>query len=63
MKLGAGERRINYRMRDAAFGRQRYWNEPIPIYYKDGVPYGLPESELPLVLPEVDKFLTSFSLQ
>lgn len=56
-KLGAGERRINYRLRDAAFGRQRYWGEPIPIYYKDGVPYALPESELPLKLPEVDKFL------
>ncbi|QQR84857.1 MAG: leucine--tRNA ligase [Flavobacteriales bacterium] len=56
-KLGAGERRINFRLRDAAFGRQRYWGEPIPIYYKDGVPYALPEGELPLVLPEVDKFL------
>jgi len=56
-KLGAGERRINYRLRDAAFGRQRYWGEPIPIYYKDGVPCALPESELPLRLPEVDKFL------
>ncbi|MBK9176399.1 MAG: leucine--tRNA ligase [Flavobacteriales bacterium] len=56
-KLGAGERRINFRLRDAAFGRQRYWGEPIPIYYKDGVPYALPESELPLKLPEVDKFL------
>ena len=53
----AGERRINYRLRDAAFGRQRYWGEPIPIYYKEGVPYALPESELPLKLPEVDKFL------
>jgi leucyl-tRNA synthetase len=57
VKRGAGERRINYRLRDAAFGRQRYWGEPIPIYYKDGVPYALPESELPLKLPEVDKFL------
>jgi leucyl-tRNA synthetase len=57
VKLGAGERRINFRLRDAAFGRQRYWGEPIPIYYKDGIPYALPESELPLVLPEVDKFL------
>lgn len=56
-KLGAGARRINFRLRDAAFGRQRYWGEPIPIYYKDGVPYALPESELPLKLPEVDKFL------
>jgi len=57
VKLGAGERRINYRLRDAAFGRQRYWGEPIPVYYKDGVPYTIPENELPLVLPEVDKFL------
>lgn len=56
-KLGAGEGRINYRLRDAAFGRQRYWGEPIPIYYKDDIPYPLPESALPLVLPEVDKFL------
>lgn len=56
-KLGAGEGRINYRLRDAAFGRQRYWGEPIPIYYKDGIPHPLPERELPLVLPEVDKFL------
>ncbi len=54
---GAGTRRLNFRLRDAAFGRQRYWGEPIPIYYKDGIPYPLPESELPLVLPEVDKFL------
>ncbi|MFZ1331069.1 MAG: class I tRNA ligase family protein, partial [Flavobacteriales bacterium] len=56
-KLNAGDGRINYRLRDAAFGRQRYWGEPIPIYYKDDIPYPLPESELPLVLPEVDKFL------
>ncbi len=53
---GVGERRINYRLRDAAFGRQRYWGEPIPIYYKDGVPYALPESELPLKLPEIDRY-------
>lgn len=56
-RLGRGERRINYRLRDAAFGRQRYWGEPIPIYYKDGIPHPLPESALPLELPEVDKFL------
>ncbi|MEZ4757362.1 MAG: class I tRNA ligase family protein [Flavobacteriales bacterium] len=56
-KLGAGEGRINFRLRDAAFGRQRYWGEPIPIYYQDGIPYPLPERELPLKLPEVDKFL------
>ncbi|MBK8947295.1 MAG: leucine--tRNA ligase [Flavobacteriales bacterium] len=56
-KLGAGEGRVNFRLRDAAFGRQRYWGEPIPIYYQDGIPYPLPESELPLKLPEVDKFL------
>jgi len=52
-----GEKRINYRLRDAVFGRQRYWGEPIPIFYKDGIPYPLPESELPLILPEIDKFL------
>jgi len=56
VKLGAGERRINFRLRDAAFGRQRYWGEPIPIYYKDGVPLALPESALPLELPAIDKF-------
>jgi leucyl-tRNA synthetase len=56
-KKNIGKGRINYRLRDAVFGRQRYWGEPIPVYYKDGVPYPLPENELPLVLPEVDKFL------
>ncbi len=44
-------------MRDAGFGRQRFWGEPIPIYYKDGIPHALDQSELPLVLPEVDKYL------
>lgn len=56
-KQNLGKGKINYRLRDAVFGRQRYWGEPIPIYYKDGIPHALPESELPLVLPEVDKFL------
>ncbi|MBR1991456.1 MAG: class I tRNA ligase family protein, partial [Bacteroidales bacterium] len=48
---------VNYRLRDAIFSRQRYWGEPFPIYYKDGVPYALPEDKLPLLLPEVDKYL------
>lgn len=52
-----GKGKTNYRLRDAVFGRQRYWGEPIPVYYKDGIPHVMPENELPLVLPEVDKFL------
>lgn len=52
-----GKKKINFRLRDAVFGRQRYWGEPIPIYYKDGIPYALSDNELPLVLPEVDKYL------
>ncbi|HEU4719503.1 MAG TPA: class I tRNA ligase family protein [Bacteroidia bacterium] len=55
-KRGLGKGKVNYRLRDAAFGRQRYWGEPIPVYYKDGIPHPLPENELPLVLPEIDKF-------
>ncbi|MBL8000768.1 MAG: leucine--tRNA ligase [Flavobacteriales bacterium] len=55
--LGRGEGRINYRLRDAAFGRQRYWGEPIPVYYENGLPRTLPEERLPLELPAVDKFL------
>ena len=47
---------MNFRLRDAIFGRQRYWGEPIPIYYKDGTAYPLPESELPLVLPDIDEY-------
>ncbi|MCF8232155.1 MAG: leucine--tRNA ligase [Bacteroidales bacterium] len=53
---GIGYGTVNYRLRDAIFSRQRYWGEPFPIYYKDGVPYPLNESELPLELPEVDKY-------
>ncbi|MDO4736352.1 MAG: class I tRNA ligase family protein, partial [Bacteroidia bacterium] len=56
-KLGIGRRKINYRLRDAIFSRQRYWGEPFPIYYKDGIATPIPEDELPLQLPEVDKFL------
>lgn len=55
---GLGKGRTNYRLRDAIFGRQRYWGEPIPVYYaEDGIPKVLDETELPLVLPEVDKYL------
>ncbi len=56
-ELGIGIRKINYRLRDAIFSRQRYWGEPIPIYYKENIPYTLDEKDLPLKLPEVDKYL------
>lgn len=56
-KRGIGYRKINFRLRDAIFSRQRYWGEPFPIYYKDGMPYTLNEEDLPLELPEVDKYL------
>lgn len=52
-----GSRKINYRLRDAIFSRQRYWGEPFPIYYKDDIPYPLDESKLPLELPPVDSYL------
>lgn len=52
-----GKVKINYRIRDAIFSRQRYWGEPFPVYYKDGMPYMLPLEALPLKLPEVDKYL------
>ena len=51
-----GTRQINYRLRDAIFSRQRYWGEPFPIYFKDGVPYPLEEKDLPLELPKVDVY-------
>ena len=54
---GIGKVKVNYRLRDAIFSRQRYWGEPFPVYYKDGVPQMMDESKLPLLLPEVDKFL------
>ena len=54
---GLGKVKVNYRLRDAIFSRQRYWGEPFPVYYKDGVPQMLDESHLPLLLPEVDKYL------
>jgi len=54
---GIGTYQINYRLRDAIFSRQRYWGEPFPVYYKNGMPYTLDEKDLPLKLPEVDKFL------
>lgn len=56
---GLGHRKTNYRLRDAIFSRQRYWGEPFPIYYKDGIPTPLPESELPLRLPEIDSYRPS----
>ncbi len=55
-RRGLGKLKINYRLRDAIFSRQRYWGEPIPIYYKDGIATALPFEELPLRLPEVDDF-------
>ncbi|MDD3687812.1 MAG: leucine--tRNA ligase, partial [Bacteroidales bacterium] len=57
VELGIGERKINFRLRDAIFSRQRYWGEPFPIYYKENVPQALSIEELPLELPEVDKYL------
>jgi len=60
-ELGAGKAKVNFRMRDAIFGRQRYWGEPVPVYFKDGLPQLIDENELPLVLPEVDKYLPTES--
>ncbi|MBF9239608.1 leucine--tRNA ligase [Hymenobacter sp. BT683] len=53
---GLGKGKVNFRLRDSIFGRQRYWGEPIPIYYKDGTAYGIAETDLPLVLPEINEY-------
>ena len=54
---GIGRVKVNYRLRDAIFSRQRYWGEPFPVYYKEGIPQVLPVESLPLQLPEIDKYL------
>ena len=60
-KHGIGRRKVNYRLRDAIFSRQRYWGEPFPVYFKDGIATPMPLEALPLELPEVDKFLPTES--
>ncbi|TAE00776.1 MAG: leucine--tRNA ligase [Bacteroidetes bacterium] len=55
-ELGVGTAKINYKMHNAVFGRQRYWGEPIPVYYENGIPKLIDSSELPLVLPEIDQY-------
>ena len=54
---GAGKAKVNYRLRDAVFSRQRYWGEPFPIYYQDGLPQVIEQQYLPILLPEVEKYL------
>ncbi|MGB3779497.1 MAG: leucine--tRNA ligase [Tunicatimonas sp.] len=54
---GVGQAKVNYRLRDAVFSRQRYWGEPVPVYFKDDIPYLIDEKDLPLELPEVDEYL------
>lgn len=54
--MGIGVRKVNFRMRDAIFGRQRYWGEPFPVYYKDGLPQLVANNELPVTLPEIDEY-------
>lgn len=56
-KIGAGRGKTNYRLRDAVFSRQRYWGEPFPVYYKDGIPEMIATEHLPITLPEVEKYL------
>ncbi len=60
-EMGIGKVKVNYRLRDAIFSRQRYWGEPFPVYYKDGIPQMMPDEALPLLLPEVDKYLPTES--
>jgi leucyl-tRNA synthetase len=60
-KIGRGKGKINYRLRDAVFSRQRYWGEPFPVYYVEGMPQMISEEHLPLVLPEVEKYLPTES--
>lgn len=55
-ELGIGKRKVNYRMRDAIFGRQRYWGEPFPVYYRDGIPTLVREEDLPVTLPEINEY-------
>lgn len=54
---GIGKGKVNYRLRDAVFARQRYWGEPVPVFFKEGLPYLIDKEDLPLVLPEIDKYL------
>lgn len=54
---GIGKGKVNYRLRDAIFARQRYWGEPVPVYFKEDIPYLVDESDLPIILPEIDKYL------
>lgn len=54
---GVGKGKINFRIRDAIFARQRYWGEPVPVYFKDDTPYLVAEKDLPIILPEIDKYL------
>lgn len=56
-KIGAGNAKVNYRLRDAVFSRQRYWGEPFPVYYVNGLPQMIDKKHLPIVLPEVEKYL------
>lgn len=56
-EMGIGHGTVNFRLRDATFSRQRYWGEPFPVYYKDGMPFMLDDDQLPLELPEIDKYL------